>query len=534
MASRRIAGRGATLPPTAVAADGAPAPSEVELKLAVPATALPTLQRRLRRFGRAEVVRLHTTYFDTADLLLARHAMALRLRRDGPRWVQTLKTGAAQGAFSARGEWEATVPAARLQLGRLRQTPLPALLRDAGNPPLLAVFTTRFVRARRLVELDASTVEIALDRGAVVVGPGRRARRVPLLELELELKAGHPRALFDLAQRLTDGDDDTAPLPLLPFAESKAARGYRLLAERPSPPLKAGASRFAAPLRAGQSAQRALRHVIAQGTEVVLANTQSWLEHDDPEYIHQARVALRRMRSALRLWRTRSRFPKRLAQDLQWISGELGAVRDADVLALETLPALLASAGLAEAAASMLLSQAQSRREAAQRSLRITLASDRHARLALGLLAWAAVKPRKRPAGKRASLSKLAKRDLARAHAKVLAAAQFFAAQTPARRHRVRILAKRLRYALDLYAVALPGEATAQFSASLSELQDVLGELNDISVAMAALGDHGAVDGVTATLHATEQQRIAAAERALETLAAMPVPWSEASSRTAL
>ncbi len=524
MAIQRTARRKSTT--SAATIEVPAAPREVELKLAVPPDAVPLLQRRLRAWGRAKIARLQTTYFDTADLLLARHAMALRLRRDGARWVQTLKTGAAQGAFSSRGEWEATVPAARLQLGRLRQTPLPALLREAGNPPLLPIFITRFARASRVIEWGASLVEVALDRGAVVVGAGRRARRVPLLELELELKHGHPRALFDLARQLMEGDDDTASLPLLPFAESKAARGYRLLADGTTPPLKAGASRFVASLRAGQSAQRALRHVMAVGTDLVLANTQSWMESGDPESIHQARVALRRMRSALRLWRAHAHFPKRLALELQWISRALGEVRDADVFALETLPAMLGQAGMTAAAVSELVAQAQARREQAHRALRITLTSGRHAHLALRLLAWAAVKPRKRSASKRAPLRTLAPRDLARAHAKLLNAARFFSAQSVERRHRVRILAKRLRYALDLYAVALPGDATAKFSTCLAALQDVLGELNDISVAIAALAGTAAADGVTPALRETEQLRISAAESALEALAQTPMPWT--------
>jgi triphosphatase len=524
MTSPRTTSRKATRPAPSKVDERVP-PREVELKLAVPVVAVPALQRRLRALGSADIVRLQTTYFDTADLLLAHHAMALRLRRDGARWVQTLKTGPATGAFSSRGEWEATVPAARLQLGRLRQTPLPSLLREAGNPPLLPIFSTRFARARRMVETGESIVEVALDRGAVIVGTGLRAKKLPLLELELELKRGHARALFDLARQLMEGDDETAPLPLLPFAESKAARGYRLLADRPPSPAKAGASRFTTALRPGQSAQRALRHVMAVGTDLVLANTQSWLAHGDPECIHQARVALRRMRSALRLWRAHARFPKPLASELRWISRELGAARDADVFSLETLPAVLGRAKLTGAAASELVTRAQSRRDETHRALRLTLASGRHALLSLRLLAWAAVKPRKPSASKRASLRDLAARDLACAHAKLLTAARFFAAQSAERRHRVRILAKRLRYALDLYTVALPGEATANFSACLASLQDVLGELNDISVAMAALSGIAAAEGVVPALREAEQQGIINAERALEALAETPVPW---------
>lgn len=502
------------------------APREVELKLAVAADSLPMLQRRLRALGRAQRQRLHTTYFDTADLLLARHAMALRLRRDGTRWVQTLKTGAAQGALSARGEWEAAVPAARLQLGRLRHTPLPALLREAGAPPLLPLFSTRFTRARRLVEGGDALVEVALDRGAVFVGRGRAARRVPLLELELELKHGNARALFEIAKQLMDGDDDTAPLPLLPFAASKAARGYALLTDDPRPPTKANASRFAAPLRADQSGQRALRHVVGVGTEVLLANTQVWLADGDPECIHQARVALRRVRSALRLWRAQARFPKRLVGELRWISQELGSVRDADVFALQTLPAVLAQAVVPASQAAELAAQAQARRDQTHHALRATLAGGRHARLALRLLAWAAVKPRKRPKGKRQTLRELASRHLARAHARLMESARFFAAQSPERRHRVRILAKRLRYALDLYAVTLSKEATAPYSAALAALQDVLGELNDLSVALDAVAATAAADAVSPTLRSAQQGKITAAEHALAALADTPVPWS--------
>ena len=503
---------------------------EIELKLAVPASVRDALRARLAALGRGTRQRLDTTYYDTADLLLARHGMALRLRRAGSRWWQTLKTGAAQRAFSVRGEWETAVPGGRLQPARLRDSPLPALLAAHGRPRLQPLFSTRFVREVRLVSVGKSQVEVALDLGEIVAGRGRTARRLPLSELELELKGGKPRALFRLARALMAGEDGP-PLPLVAFTESKAARGHRLHAGAPAQPLKASAKGFVAALRAGQSADHALRRVIGHGVEVLLANAQgigiAATAAADPEFVHQARVALRRMRSTVRLWRKHSRFPRRLADELRWIGRALGAARDADVLVTQTLPQLRASLPPGhEQALAALVAAAQARREAAADAARDVLASARFARLALDVLAWA------HDAGdnESAPLRKLAPRQLARALARLRDAARFFAALSPARRHAVRILAKRLRYALDLYAVALPAAPAAAYLDRLSHLQDLLGELNDTAVAHATLGDLGAPAALRAALAASlvarEAAAVRAAEAALDALFALPPPWT--------
>ncbi|MCK7496981.1 MAG: CHAD domain-containing protein [Comamonadaceae bacterium] len=193
----------------------------------------------------------------------------------------------------------------------------------------------------------------------MVAGRGRAAQRLPLLELELELKSGRPRALFKLAQQLMAGDSE-ALLLLLPFAESKAGRGYRLLAGKPQP-VKAAAKEFAAPLRPELSADAALRKVIG-GADVLLygafalayrptafANAQGLAEHDDPEFVHQARVALRRMRSAVPAVAQAQPLPARLAAELQWIGRALGA--RVPMLMGETLPHLAAGLGTAHAQA---------------------------------------------------------------------------------------------------------------------------------------------------------------------------------------
>lgn len=494
----------------------------------MPAAALRSLRARLAHLGAGRNARLETTYFDTADLLLAHNGMALRMRREGRRWWQTLKTGAAQAAFSTRGEWETVAPGGRLSLGRLAGSPLPPLLAAHGTPALKPLFTTRFVRNLRTVEVGRAVVEVALDRGEVLAGRGAAARRLPLLELELELKSGPPRALFKLARRLMAGESDRAvrTLPLLPLTESKAARGYRLLSSQPPAPAKASAKGFVARLSADQTADAALRQVVGHGTEVLLANVQGIAGHEDPEFVHQARVALRRMRSAVRLWRKHSRFPRRLARELQWIGRELGAARDADVLVTETLPALAQGCAPPQRTSMAALQRrAATQRAQARAAARAALASGRFASLALDLLAWAHAKPDiESPA-----LRRLAPKQLARARGRLVEAARFFMALTPERRHRVRIFAKRLRYALDLFAAALPAQATADYIGRLAHLQDLLGELNDASVARAALVALGAPPALQTAagrrLAVREAALLRQAEDALHALFEQPAPW---------
>jgi inorganic triphosphatase YgiF len=191
-------------------------PLERELKLLVSPRTAAALARSLKLPARGRVV--HSVYFDTAGRTLRRHGMALRVRRDGRRWLQTVK-GAR--SIAIRNEWETPVAARKLDLARL---PLAAIRRATGvdlariEHSLIPVFETRFTRRARLVRRGDLKLELALDRGYVSSG----RRRAVIGELELELKSGTMRALRTEAARLARRFD-------LSFLEvSKAARGYRL------------------------------------------------------------------------------------------------------------------------------------------------------------------------------------------------------------------------------------------------------------------------------------------------------------------
>jgi len=258
----------------------------------------------------------------------------------------------------------------------------------------------------------------------------------------------------------------------------------------------------------------------------MLANTAALRDVHAPEYVHQARVALRRMRSAVRLLdRKHEDFLEALALELRWAARLLGAARDWDVLVTQTLPELFATAprelrGELKAT----LARAQAKRDAARADVLGALGTARFARLALRLQAWTLTSP---PKGR--TLKRLAPRALGKAHRRLFDAAQFFVALSPERRHRVRILAKRLRYALDVMAVALPREATERYVAALAELQDILGELNDRVVARRVLGtitdSNRLNDVVVAGLATRDKELVTTAEADLLRLQAVATPW---------
>ena len=194
---------------------------EFEFKLQVPFGSVAAVESELQAEG-VERVALQARYFDTADGALARHGMALRLRREchgmalrlrreNDRLVQTLKAPGRRALEREEHEVELgpadTTQALAPDPSRHAGTPagerLQALLADAGNasgPAVLEeIHATDIVRLRREVEAAGSRVEIALDRGTVSAGTGEQRRVDAVCELELELLHGPAAPLADLA-----------------------------------------------------------------------------------------------------------------------------------------------------------------------------------------------------------------------------------------------------------------------------------------------------------------------------------------------
>ena len=162
-------------------------------------------------------------YYDTPARDLAEAKVALRLRRDGEQFIQTLKSrGQSVAGLSERNEWDWHLKKAKLDLKLLGDDCWPASLAELDKKTLQPIFTTDFVREKAEIAWGRgkakTVIEAALDLGKVVAGEGEEE----ICELELELREGEPAALLELACELA------ADLPLMPCDISKAERGYRL------------------------------------------------------------------------------------------------------------------------------------------------------------------------------------------------------------------------------------------------------------------------------------------------------------------
>ncbi|GHA99019.1 CYTH domain-containing protein [Modicisalibacter luteus] len=195
-------------------------PEEIELKLALASGEAGKLPYHPALGGAtAHRTRLANTYYDTPTGDLESAKVALRLRRTPERTLQTLKTaGQGSGGLSARGEWEWEVQEDRLDVDGLAQLPPVQALGQKVLHALQPRFTTDFERQAWLIDYSGARIEVALDRGEIRAGE----RHVGIDELELELKAGEPSALWQLARRLAED------IALRPANASKAARGGAL------------------------------------------------------------------------------------------------------------------------------------------------------------------------------------------------------------------------------------------------------------------------------------------------------------------
>lgn len=492
---------------------------EIELKLAAPADVLAAVRKHpavaaVAR-GRPRTTRLTTTYYDTPQRDLAAAGVALRLRHANGRWLQTVKgAGGAAAGVHRRAEYEWRVDAPRLDRTKLARTPWRKLF--AARTGYRRVFATDIRRSEQpLAFADGTRATLCLDVGEIRAG----RRRVPLSEIEVELKAGDPSRLFELASTLA------ADLPVRIEHQSKAARGYALAGQVPPGPRHAKALMLA-PDAAAPSALQTLGHECLAQME---ANAAA-LGDPDPEYLHQLRVGWRRLRALLKLAAPLA-SPETIAaldEELDWLGSELGPARDYDVFALETL-AKVAAEFRGERGIARLRRRAAAHRRKAGRGARQAIANPRTQKLFIALGAWlAAPTPGSAPSQAPTSARDWARTSLEKGHAKLRKRAKHAHRLDAAERHRARVAAKRQRYAAEFFASLFSGKRVDGYVQALSRVQSALGRLNDLQVAgtlvdvVAPRGDTdaqtahagGVVRGWLAASTAAELKRLREVQRA--------------------
>ncbi len=449
---------------------------EVELKLTASAEVLPALRAHpavaaVAR-GRAKTTRMVSTYYDTPDRALAAAGVALRLRRAGSRWLQTVKgAGDAAAGLHRRAEFEWPLASPRLDPEKLARTPWHKLFARNGGA-YRRVFATDVRRSEQpLAFADGTRATLCVDVGEIRAG----RRRAPISEIEVELDAGDPSRLFELASALA------ADLPVCVAHASKAERGFALATQASPVPRRA---RDVA-LAPDATPQAALAAIAGDCMAQIEINAAGMLATTNFEFLHQLRVGWRRLRSLLKLaalFAPAERVDP-IEQELRALGSVLGPARDCDVFALETLPELAAEFR-GDRDIARLRSRAAVRRRRMSGLARDAVGTPRFQQLllALGAFFTALTRP---PA--EASAPMLA-RDwiqpiLDERHRRLRKRAKRVHRAGAAERHKARVAAKKLRYAVEFFAPLFPGKRADAYVTAISRLQSALGRLNDLQVA---------------------------------------------------
>jgi inorganic triphosphatase YgiF len=503
------------------AARGPERAREVEIKLEFDPADRAGIERHPRlAAARPEKETLLSVYFDTEDRALWKAKLALRVRKVGPRYVQTLK-GADEGAeLFDRPEWEWETKGLEPDLSLIGETPAAACLEARAGAKLKPLFRTRIDRIHYLVPDGASQIEIAIDLGEIEAD----ARSCPVHELELELKRGEPADLFRLARHLA------ADIPLRLAVKTKAERGYDLAEGAP-----AGAEK-AKPivLDKKMDCAEAFRAIGENCLRQIVAN-EPLVETGEAEALHQMRVGLRRLRAAITVFAkmTTDSEQERIKDELKWITSELAPARDLDVFTADILKPLAKSGD--HAAARSAFTEAR-----AKAYLRATgsIRSDRFRNVLLDIAEWIEVGPwtaGEAFAGFRArKIGEHAAKRLARLWGRVRDKGEELGKLSPKQRHKLRIRAKTLRYAVEFFASLFPdAEAVKRREAALAalkDMQDELGALNDIAQRQALAHETLGGDTQAAKLLAADteeaERRLKRAEAAYERFAKAKPFWS--------
>lgn len=449
-------------------------PTETELKLSLAPESIPKLLQHpfLQQYP-VTTKKLRNTYFDTAELELLQRKTGLRIRYVEQRRLQTLKTaGQSVGGLHQRQEWETEIESDTPDLSKI-----PTFLALRLLNPLLPIFTTDFKRMQWDIPHGDSLIELVLDQGTVATTQAS----MPLCEIELELKAGEPIALYELALNLLEH------VPLQLENRSKAARGYQLFQPKGYEATKAEAI----VLQKNVTAREALEQIISSGLRHLQLNELAALNPQHTiEAVHQMRVAVRRLRSCLGIFKPfiiKSEEYTELRSELRWLGGVLGIARDWDVFAenLEVVRAQLPDVAIVSLQKSVHYLQTQARLHVYE-----TLQSPRYHRLVLQLGKWLLQCKVEQPELDVAAKTVVAE-ILQQRYRRVKECGKQLLTLNDTQRHKMRIEIKKLNYAIRFFGSLYAADKSYQYLSYLSELQTELGVLNDMNVAQHLLDQVG-------------------------------------------
>ncbi len=419
---------------------------------------------------------LQAVYFDTPDLALFKNRAAFRIRKESGRYVQCLKRRLVDAAGAvARQEYEHVVRGIVPDLDAFDNADLEGIISRDDGSCLAPVFETRIKRTIRYLTCpDGTKIEFDTDVGDILAGN----KSVEVCEIELELREGDPSQLFRVAELVLD----TVPARL--GVGTKASRGYELL--RGSVNQWRRATKLS--LSRDDSVEDAFVRALLNAIDHLRSNEQCVMFRTHAEGVHQMRIAVRRMRSALSICKAvvPSQQYAFLHGELKWLLDELGPARDMDVFQSELLNPV-ADAIPDERMLTVLRQRADKRCDDCYRVAQEAVASKRYTKLILRLSEWLLAREWRQ--GASAEQEAILARPV-REFADSVLDTRLKRVRKRGKRpkslddtqlHDLRIEVKKLRYTAEFFRTLYP--KTKRYLAMLRQLQDEIGQLNDICVA---------------------------------------------------
>lgn len=454
------------------------APREVEVKFRADQFAIEQLlsSSALKGIPISSPKDFVSVYFDTKEKHLQAQGIALRIRRKGKAApVMTLKwDGSANDGPFSRGEVEVPCPGGIPDVQLLDPDCARRVSQAAGDLPLAAIFETRVKRRTATLRHGHSELEIALDDGFIVAGEVR----LPVTEVEIELKSGNKHDLLACAALLSR----EAALRL--DFEAKAAKGYRIASGDLPRPQKAGKL----DLPRTVTFDDLLAAVISNTLEHFVSNWAPLRESDAPESVHQLRVALRRMRSALGVFRRVIKLPELedIRQEAKRIASALGPARECDAFRQNALSGPFQKNPQLLKGATALLEAVEARRVQNYAAARLLMEDAATTQFVLNVQgfnfrrAWrTAIAPEE--LGLLTSEGRLfGAAVLDRLMRRAVKRGRHIQTMTDEERHELRIVLKNLRYSVEFFGSLFgDGKSLRAFLKLVAELQEDLGAHND-------------------------------------------------------
>jgi inorganic triphosphatase YgiF len=403
-----------------------------------------------------------SVYFDTNKNKVRRAGYSLRVRSTKKGYTQTIKPVANGAGLFDRDEWEAPVPELRPVASAAATTPLAAMLTPRLMSKLVPTVRSQVERTKWQVDHGSSGLEVVLDDGTIQGG----SKEQRLVELEIELTSGSVEAVLEFASRL--GEQVRLRLGVL----TKAERGFALADGSLEVPARAGPTK----VNAGMTVAQGFQAILYSCLKHFRLNEPLVVRDRNPEALHQARVAMRRLRSAFSLFRPAIDDPRfqLLREELRWFTAQLGEARNLDVFIGNTECNDVRQA------------RPEADRQQAYDSVIEALASQRFRDLMLGLVTWTEVGEWRGKRKAAQALVTFTSRRLDKLWSSVEATGAQLGTLEEEPRHQLRIEIKKLRYALDFMAEPYSSRAGKQrkFMRALAGLQEQLGFLNDLATAL--------------------------------------------------